>query len=354
MQLQHRLLLMKAILVASLAGIVACGETGPQQNLDNYLQRLGGALVQTVPTPEKAPFPKLPVKSELRVPLASANLSTLDFLALTGCAVQITIGKRNSSLGIMASDSQRLLLELEYLELAPPCITHMQSQGKLELAGILLDAYALKAQQLPQRIYNATLANTEFRNFWKKPAQLQDYPEQTSSEVLAALAALTTLVEGWLEGDYRANNPDFEILLSEVAKGDGGALLAALDMQQAHLGAADNMIEDTMVTGPLCNANFRHKGADVLPTVVHKYFIAEVQPWSAALGRRQYELLPPIARLETLLAEAMPDTYQSWKQSRDRLLAQLLGAPRRHVELLIKVMEPCGGSSDLTYAAARK
>jgi hypothetical protein len=75
--------------------------------------------------------------------LPPGKLGALDFLAISGCEVQVTIGKRNSSLGRMAKESQRLLLELEYLALAPECIDYQRRQGRSGVADTLEQAWQL-------------------------------------------------------------------------------------------------------------------------------------------------------------------------------------------------------------------
>ncbi len=338
--------------LAVILGILtACTEVGPEQNLNIYIERLARALQIEAEVAIARPIPKIPKTSELRVDLPSANLGTLDFLSLSGCAVQITIGKRNSSLGIMASDSQRLLLELEYLEHAPECIQRMRKLERTELVTILEGAFTLKRQQLPSLIYNATLANTEFRQFWKKPESLREYPAQTSSAVLSALAAIIHHTQRWLGGDYTANNLEFEILLSEIAKGDGGALLKALSKQDSHLATANTLLIKKMSNGPLCTKQFRDSAADILPNVVQKFFIAKIQPWSADIGRRHHELLPAISKLEELLSAGLSEKYEHWRRERNITFIAAVNAPKNHVSLLKETLDSCGSFGNLTQAS---
>jgi len=329
-----------ALFCLALAG---CEPGGPRATLDTYLSRLATPLNATPRTTADPPIPRLPARSSLRSELPSAQLDTLDFLALSGCKVQITIGKRNSSLGRMASASQRLLLELEFLELAPACIDYMNERGNTELAGILSQAHALKRAQLPARIFNATLGGPEFRQLWRKPAQLGVYPAQTSSQVISALDAIGADTRRWLAGDYQADNRSFELQLSEVNKGDGGSLMAALAMQSSALATADAMLETAVLTGPLCHHGLRPDAADILPRVVQKYFIEAIQPWSAALDRRRFELLPPVAALEQAIASALPEAYRQWQRQRDRQIEHWVAAPKRHVQTLQSILESCGG-----------
>mgnify|MGYP003626263625 FL=1 len=321
--------------------LAGCGGQRPEAALERYLERLQRTLDQPAPTVELPALPRLPPRSELRLELAGGNLGTLDFLALSGCEVQITIGKRNSSLGLMASPSQRLLLELEFLRLAPACIAHMRTKQRTDLAALLQEAHSLKQQQLPALIFNATLGGPEYRQLWQPPQRLGSYPEQTSSAPLTALAEINASARRWLAGDYTADNMMFEIQLSEVAKADGGYLLKALALQAGWLHAGNELLQARRQRGPLCRGPIRPAAATILRNVIEKFFIGEVQPWSAALGRRQHELLPLVAALEAALDSDLPMAYRQWQSRRDSQLRQWAGAPRRHVEALQAVLEPC-------------
>ncbi|MEH6569241.1 MAG: DUF3080 family protein [Halioglobus sp.] len=327
--------------------LYGCEKEGPEKKFQNYLGRLATTLdadTPTVPIPLIAKPPKI---SELRYTLEPGNLHALDFLALSGCKIQITIGKRNSSLGKFAKDSQRLLLELEYLLHAPECIRFMRKNGKTELAENLEMAYQLKKRQLPKLIFNATLANSEFRSFWKKPAALADYPAQTNSKVLQSLGAITKNTERWLSGDYRADNATFEIHLSEVAMGDGGALWLALGIQGGALNAGNILLEQSLARGPLCSKNYRSPAADILPRVVHKYFITQIQPGAAALGKRYHELIPALRALENLLQDDLPKEYLRMQEERNKAMSALTEIPRAHVQAIKKVLRTCQNKSPL-------
>jgi hypothetical protein len=337
---------------ALLAPLVAgCGSQSPDQPFQEYLTRLGRTLSVERGAVEKTPLPQLPRPGALRLDLASGSLDGLDFLALSGCALQVTIGKRNSSLGRMAPPSQRLLLELEFLQLAPACIQHLRDKGREELAATVQEAANLKKEQLPALIFNATLASEEYRDFWRGGSLPPEYPEATGSAVVSALRAVTAHSRRWLAGDYTADNLGFELLLGEIARGDGGELLRALAHQKSWLEAANRMLEQRAARGPLCTQHIRPAAADILPNVVHRFFIDGIQPRAAAVGRRYHELLPAVAELEALLADALPAPYRGWQQRRDALLATFVTAPREHVRQLQAVQEPCSSPAVQGQAA---
>jgi hypothetical protein len=155
--------------------------------------------------------------------------------------VQTTIGKRNSSLGRYAKPSQRLLLELEYLRLAPQCIALLRDRQRA-LADVLKAAWHERQAQLPAMVFNATLGSEEYRSFWLAPRAPGDYPVVSLAVAVSALQRINRHVCRWLSGDYQAQNRDFEVLLSQVAGGEAGALLQALHTQSSGVLAADSAI----------------------------------------------------------------------------------------------------------------
>lgn len=322
-----------------------CGASGPEEDYRQYLTRLARTLGVAPVELGHTPVPALPPSRVLHVELPPGNIGALDFLALSGCEVQITIGKRNSSLGRMARPSQRLLLDLEFLRLAPDCIAYQRGEGEEALAATLEEAWELKREQLPSQVFNATLGGSEYRAFWRATAQSTEYPANTGSALITAMEELNGYVRLWLEGDFVADNQSVELLLGKVASGDGGALLRSLAAQQGALAAADQILATRMTNGPLCGPGRRPAEADILDNVVRKFFIGAIQPRAAGLNRRYHELLPPLTKLEQLLEPALPGAYQAWRGQRDEQLAALAEAPRRHVQALLAIQAPCNGGA---------
>ena len=324
-----------------LSALTGCDNGSHEADLADYVARLQRTLQTSAMA--QTPFQVIPPprSGELQLPIAPGKLDALDFLALRGCALQVTVGKRNSSLGLMAAPSQQLLLDLEYLRLAPECIASLAQRGESSLAQTLQSAFDLKLGQLPMRIFNATLGGPEYRQLWRASRRPGTYPQQTSSVVTSALQQITSLSDRWLAGQFTADNRAFEIALGEVAGGDGGELQRALVQQQHWLASANSVVKQRAATGPLCQPGQTSAEAEILQTVIQKFFIGRVQPWSASLARRHHELIPPISSLETTLATALPDTYRKWQQHRDKELKIMMAAPKRHVNALQTLLAPC-------------
>jgi len=334
-----------SILILLLTLLAGCSRDSIDEPFEQYLQRLGRTLeVAAGPPVPGLSVPRLARPGQLRIDIVSDKLGTLDFLDLRGCALQTTIGKINSSLGRMARDSQRLLLALEFLRLAPDCIALLQSEGEPELAATLTGALDNKREQLPALVFNATLGAEEFAALWRPGPLRAPYPQNTSSAVITALEGIAASAQRWLTGDYSADNMDLELQLSAVARGDGGQLWKALAHQGQWLRRADDAVERRLQRGPLCPPNRRPQAADILPNVISRFFIDGIQPRSAGLGRRYHQLLPPVEELESLLTGELPENYRQWRRTRDEAMSALSQRPRQHVAKLQRLLSSCEGN----------
>jgi len=340
MSLVHRSLILVVITTLYLVS-TACSQNNDSARFERYLDRLARPLSTEVPKIDEPLRLRPPAVADLQLAISPGKLDALDFLSLSGCQLQVTVGKRNSSLGKFAPPSQQLLLELEFLQYAPACITHLRTQNEIEIAELLESTYADKLLQLPERIFNATLGSDEFQTFWRRPGRLDDYPRNTSSAVITALEAINTHALRWQSGDFDANNRDFELLLSEVARGDGGALTFALSRQDEWLTGANTMLLAKQRAGGFCEKGLKPPSATILENVVRKYFIGEIQPVAAMLSRRHHQLIPAIETLEETLHSALPQNYLGWRTARREGYAHTTTAPRRHVALLKSLLDPC-------------
>ena len=276
-----RLVLWRAcqfIVCASLAWLGGCQPNETGTPIEIYLDQLNAALPVTHPANMFTSAPQLPKVDVLHLNTDSANEGVVDFLDLRGCALQSTILKQNSNLGRKAKPSQRLMLELEFLRLAPACISRLREHNNTALAETLEQRRQLQQRHLPALIFNATLGGKEYRAFWQLTPAPGQYPPVEPSVSLSALQAINRHVRRWLAGDYQAQQREFELLLSEVAGGNNDAML---EQKKAHH----------------CR-----------------------------------ELHTAINSLEAQLAPSLPLLYRHWKAQRNRTFARLERTPQHHLK----------------------
>jgi hypothetical protein len=336
---------MRPILLASLLALAGCsGDPGGTEHLNEYLSRLSSATGMALPARDAMTAPVgLPRERPIETIDAQA-IDLIDFLSLSGCELQINLGRRNTQLGRTASPSQQLLLHLEFLALAPPCLPVLRARGEVALADKIDSAHVTRRQHLPQLIFQAVLQGPEWQAFWQPAPVLGLYPANTDSRVITALSKQARLVERWLDGDWSAGAAEFELLLSELRAGDGGTLLFAL--QQAHfsLGRANQLLANLAREAPLCPYGHPTERSKALQRVVERFFVGDLQPWLTALRRRWELLNPAIEQLERPLAGALPQSYEQWRKHRDHLPESLIQEIKAHVGLIQQALASCNAA----------
>lgn len=325
---------------ATLALLPACQPHGPDAPFSGYVGKLGKALSVAAPDKETSIALTPPPETVLQLDIPTSPVDSLDFLQLSGCAVQANIGKRQTSLGRLAKPSQRMLLELEYLRLAPACISRLRNGNRNgnnpALADVLEDAWREKQAQIPALLFNATLGSAEYRAFWLATPAPEDYPSSSPQAVAAALAAINEQTQRWLSGDYRARNRNFELLLSEVAGGHGGVRLQDWTHQLDWLAVAEHMLEHA--SAPRCSRPLRHAERQLS---IADYFRAAIQPLATQSQQRYQRVAAPALALEAQLDATLPPHYRHWMEDRNQLVATLAQAPARHLERLKRLQATC-------------
>ncbi|GAA5317265.1 MAG: hypothetical protein AseanaTS_24700 [Candidatus Pelagadaptatus aseana] len=339
-----RLALALRVLLLVLALVLlttACSSrTELESELDDYLTRLSRVLDEEILTTQTEPLTRLRTR---KIDVPRVKITVLDFLGLLGCELQYTIGERNSSMGRMATDSQRLLNTLRLLQQAPPCIQRLRDNERQEQADELQALMQLKRDQLPALIYNATLAGPEFDAFWSMTVA-RDYPENVSTEVVDALIHLSNFIDSWLSDEPTIDSRQLELTLGLIRSGDGGALLRSLAVSAASLRSASSMIDARLERRPVCLAAQPNKTSKTFERVVLRSFIGAVQPRQARLNQRYYDLIEPIHRIEQQLHSILPEDYQLWRSLRGARFESFMQAPRNHIEAIKQIPLQCGSN----------
>ena len=331
------------IWLAGLALLLGCSapDTGPEQ-LTDYVQRLATATNEPIP-----PYPRLVAPPRIAdaairpVVITHLSIDVLDFLSLSPCELQVNIGRRNSLLGRSASPSQQLLLDLEFLALAPACISALTDTGDTALVASLQSLTAQKQGQLQARIFNALLAASEWRDFWRLPPSLGDYPATVSGDVVDSLHWLNRHIQHWLAGNYAAGGQELEYHLGILRSGDGGYLLLAAALQARELERASLLLQQRPRS--LCPGGGITESARIAERVILKYFLGVVQPWLAKLNLREQPLMAVVDDIETQLKAKLTAEYSAWQTTRNALLGEIRRAPLEHVAAIKKAFSACHG-----------
>jgi hypothetical protein len=150
------------------------------------------------------------------------------------------------------------------------------------------------------------------------------------------------LTRGWLGGNWQASNREFELLLSDLRAGDGGALVAAHSLASRELERANTLLAAAQATAPLCPFGNHTDRSKSLEQVVARFFVGAVQPWLVRLRQRAELLLAPVTNLEAPLSAALSPQYRAWVMERDHLLNNQTELIRAHIANIQATLAPCG------------
>jgi len=290
-----------------------CQRSPTETALEIYINRLAIALSTSVQRSSLTQAPAPPPDIALTTSSNLAGAVTLDPMSLRHCALKTTLIKRGSSLGKNAQASQRLLLQLEFLHLAPACIATQRQQGAASTADQLHKAWLHAQRTLPKNIFRATLAGPAFRAFWNTHPRPGEYPAVDVTRARAALHRLTDMVDRWLQGDYRHDNLALELALGEIAGARAGHTLQWLAARHDWLRAANLSLHQSVAGRLPCRPVINTTRAVLLEDAA-AYFRQGVLPRSRRRAQQLATLIDAVAALEALLKSTQTGAYQRWRQ----------------------------------------
>tara|TARA_R110001592_G_scaffold59660_3_gene181048 strand:- start:10170 stop:11273 length:1104 start_codon:yes stop_codon:yes gene_type:complete len=348
----HKRRVIKRYLAAAACLLIlqGCSDTsGLEASWQDYLSRLSRVLDRDIsrdPSGEVLHFPRT---RDIAMTFAPSNIDILDFLRMRRCALRETIAQRNSILGRHGDESAKLLFDLRFLNEARECIQLLKDDGNDSLASQLSDAARLKQQELPKRIFAAGIAGDEFREFWKMPPDLRDYPSSGEDPSIAALARWQRWQHQWLAGNWEHDANDVLTTLGHIRMGGGGSLLKAEELNTRELRAAAKLIDQRISGRALCLKPSPTSSAQQFRNVLGSRFIGVIQQQASLINQHKYGLLNNIDTIENELFSAMaaqdaevPQAYLNWLSQRTALLANATKAHQRHVKLAGELLSQCG------------
>ncbi len=257
------------------------------------------------------------------------------------CRLHTIVAQRNSQLGKVATDSQRLFNDLEILSLGPNCIAKLSDSS---LAKKLSSFIAKKEAHLNAATWQAILASKEHRSFWHDKRFTKDYPNDLALKLTHELRVLSRFVAAIQNGEREFSKQyqdEVERALGQLRLGDGGHLFAQFAELRSTLEHANSVIKKRL-NSPLCRKQQSTQQAKYFSNVVNQYFIGRVQAHAVKLEQRAREVMPLVDDIEKrLLAYATPE-YKNWALARDKQLEKGRAATLKHAKLIQELYQQCG------------
>ena len=189
--------------------MVSCSDQRPLSAAD-YSERLARVLEESMPKVISRPRTEFPRRRDLQVSFEKHSIDLLEFLVMHDCELQAVVAELNSSLGRLATASQRLILEIRFLKTGAACLEIIADE---KLSDELRRILVVKRGELAGRIWKATLAGPEFRSLWRS----KNISSDSSPEAIQALRLLRMDIERWINGDYKIESRLFELRLQKIA-----------------------------------------------------------------------------------------------------------------------------------------
>ncbi len=318
--------------------LTACEQSASPS--DDYLHRLE-AVLERQAVDQKPLTPLVyPALRDLSIELSQASLSVREFLSLRQCKLHSVIAHRNSSLGKVATASQRLFNDLQILQLGPECVGVLDNKA---LAEKLREFISSKEENLNAVLWYSLIAQQEYASFWSNEST-SDYPEKLRLETIPDLNVIANFVEDVLNGQRvftKQQTGKLERHLGNLRFGDGGALVESYLNLINNLSKANSVIQQRLES-PLCLQQKPTQQAHFLKNLVNKYFIQRVQARAVRLNQRAEKLTAVLDRVEQPLLKYAHPTYAQWLAQRKQLFEQGKVITKQHVTLLQQLYAQCG------------
>ena len=313
---------MKVWLLLLLLSLSACSDYNGDRALKNYQQRLARVLQTDIPAIAPQPAAPLAAERDLKQPLPDMRLDLTDAYATRRCGLDILIGERNSSLGKVYPASKQLGYELRFLALLQHCLT--LSWDDSTLLSQLQQVYQQKQHSIALAFDNMLLTDDTLRKELlgnRKTLPLEHAPGLTETwQALTELNRLAGFIadENWQD----AVQIDIEQQLQTLYRYNfAGKLQYSLRHSRDQLSQINQMLHDYQ-SAALCPPGRNNPQLEILTNVFNKYFIAEVQYYTSALGRYQQEIWPLIRQLYQH-TPLYPALQQRFEQSHNEMRTAL-------------------------------
>ena len=313
---------MKVWLILLLLSLSACSDYNGDRALKNYQQRLARVLETEVPPIAPQPAATLQAERDLKQPLPDLRLDLTDAYATRRCGLDVLIGERNSSLGKVYPASKQLAYELRFLAQLQHCLS--LSWDDSSLLNQLQSVYQQKQHSIALAFDNMLLTDDTLRKELlgnRKTLALKQAPGLT--ETWQALTELNRLAGFIANAQWQdAVQIDIEQQLQTLYRYNfAGKLQYSLRHSRDQLLQINQMLRGYN-NHTLCPPGRNNPKLDILANVFNKFYIAEVQYYTSALGHYQQEIWPLVQQLYQH-TPLYPALQQRFEQSHNEMRTAL-------------------------------
>lgn len=298
--------------LAMVGMLSACGSDSSTAVWRDYAERIGRTLETEVERePSQVQLLPFPSRRQMLLPEQEVQMSLLDFLGLDSCNLQVLIGRRNSSLGKVMPASQRLLYEQRLMLALQQCLQRedVAAEAKVWMEDVL----AAKRDQRPQIFWNTVMASPEMEQFFSRSLAR---PRVVDSEARLEWAMSLGYLFRWqarLGEAVSIEETELEFAYNGLRRGEYGAqLLLAMEEAEQWLSIATGVIHSRLAQRPLCPQGRPTPKAEVMQTILTKYYAGQIQPYLARLNREGEAMVTAFENLRLPPRQVLPPAFVSY------------------------------------------
>ena len=317
----------------SLANLVGCSK---KSYFDTYVERLENLLGETIQKPRNLAANSFPRQVVANQKNSVTSINLLDFLALQPCKLQLIIAQRNSALGKVALESQKLINELLFLNLAQECLDRLGPNDQL-LKEKIRESILKKKGDLPLTIARATLGGPEFKEMWSSSVGGLFF----DSEGILALNYIRKRSENWLEGIYHLEDLELEDNLSVLRSAPLAEYMRQLLRVNYYLQKLTVLIQEEHLKEGFCRGGVVTNKGIILRNLVEAYFTKASLNEINIASRGSSQFLFEIQELNQLLFDVLTDKYKDFFAGQFLVLRQSKKILQEHSAVLEPIVFGC-------------
>ena len=335
-------------MVGSIAGMVGCSGSSPERDVvTDYVWRLSIVLETEFNGSERIVI-TYPEKRAMTVPVTEQSIDLLDFLALTGCDLQVTAGYRNSGLGRVMPDSQQFLYQWRFIQESQDCLTYLKAEND-ELYSSLMSIVAVKRQEFQRYSWLSFWGGPEVRRYFGVSQQWLSMNQKIllSPENFGVLMRIFSMKAHDLLG-VETYEHRFETALAELLNSNvGGQMLMTVAEFEQLLQKGTAILSSERANG-LCPQGKPTKRAKILRTVFEKFYIGKVQPYLSFIHRQGDDWWRQQEALYDAFTFDQPNVFQTFasqyldSREQEGLWQSFQSSQRAHTKAWQTLFTRCG------------
>ena len=317
--------------------LAGCGESKLQQSFDTYTERLAYTLDfdYELVSPTISPIPQ----TSLVVQVPALKINFRQFYQIDNCALNTIIAERNTTLGKIASASQRFVYENRLGEAIKACIEALGNEpGEQAILNALSDWHNHK-QAHKLHYYAQLISQSKELQYalWRAPGMLSGElgdDAKTAALDLQFLLALATQ-------DKHDLNLIEQHLGSIQKHGFYVRHWRSLAFMQANLARLTSLMQPKLAE-LRCDLQSGKQKMNILRNIFSKYFLSEIQVTSSQINQYSYQLSEHYQQLSEV--PELPASLRQYLTEQMALFTAYQEQMTQHIEMWQTFFANCGVS----------